>query len=92
MRSKGCADRSSTRSNVLGACRLGPVEVDRANRSAGFHTGAMRLAAREIDLVGEVDRILWTGLDARVAASTDLKIDRIDLLPLDFELAQIPLH
>ncbi len=77
---------------LLGARRRGAAKVDRTDRSTGLHARPVRLAAREIHLVRQVDRLLRTRPDAGVAAGAGLEIDRVDLLPLDLELAQIPLH
>ncbi len=48
----------------------------------------MRLAALEVDLVGEVDRLLGTGVHARVAARAEVEVDRILLRPGDVERAE----
>ena len=67
---------------------VGALEVDRLHRPARRHALAVRLALVEIDLVGEVDRLLRTGADTGVAAGADLEVDRILLLPLDLERAE----
>ncbi len=77
---------------LLGTRRRGAAKVDRTDRAAGFHAGTVRLAAREVDLVGEIDRLLRARPDAGVAAGAGLQINRVDLIPLDFELAQVALN
>src|SRR5439155_6752861 len=49
---------------------------------------AMGLAFPEVDLVAEVDRVLGADIDALVAARAHLEVDRVFLLPLDFECAE----
>ena len=69
----------------------GPVrafEVDRLDRTARLHARAVRLALVEVDLVGEVDRLLRARADARIAARADVEVDGVRLLPLDLECPQ----
>src|SRR6266516_1818448 len=65
------------------------LEVYGADRAAGFHALAVRPALVHVDLVREVDRLFRAGVDAGVAARADLQIDRVVLLPGDFERAEI---
>ncbi len=51
---------------------LDPLEVDRADRPAGLDAQAVRLALVHVDLVGKIDRLLGTGVDAGVAARARL--------------------
>src|SRR5690606_10333472 len=60
-----------------------------AYRAAGFDAFAMPRAFRHIDLVAVVDGLLRTGVDTGVTARTELEIDRVARLPLQFEGAQI---
>src|SRR5690348_10464783 len=48
----------------------------------------MRFAAVEIDLVVVTDRVLRASAHTRVAARAELEIDRVLLLPSDFEGAE----
>src|ERR1700676_3050491 len=64
---------------LLAACGPGTVEIDGADRTAGDHALAMILAAIEVDLIAPVDGAFRADLDAGVAASANIEIDRIFL-------------
>src|SRR5438034_3878845 len=76
---------------ALASRAIDAIEVDGADRAAGFHALAVRLALFHVDLVREVDRLFGAGVDAGVAARADFQIDRVDLLPGDLERAEIAL-
>ncbi len=63
-------------------------EIDGADLAASRDALAMGLAFPEVDLVAEVDRVLGADIDALVAARAHLEVDRVFLLPLDFECAE----
>ena len=65
-----------------------PVEVDRGGRAAGGNALAVRLAALDVHLIAPVDRLLRTGLDARIAARAEIEVDRVVLGPADVERAE----
>ncbi len=76
----------------IAALRLLALEVDGADRATGFHALAVCLAFVEIDLVGEIDRLLGANADAGVATRAGFEIDRVRLFPLDLERAEISGH
>src|SRR5262249_26358687 len=67
------------------------VEVDGTDIAAGLHALAVGFTLLQVDLVGEVDRVLGAGADAGVAARAYLEIDGIALLPGDVERSEVPL-
>ena len=67
---------------------VAPREVDRGRRAAGGDACAMRLAAIEVDLEREIDRLLGTRVHALVAARAKVEVDRIFLRPGDIERAE----
>jgi len=73
---------------ALAAVEVSSREVDRCRGAAGGDAFAMRLAASEVDLVGEIDRLLRTRVHARIAARTKIEVDRILLRPRDIERAE----
>ena len=72
----------------LAAGPVDAIEIDRPHLSARLDTRAVRPALAEVDLIGEVDRVLRTGSDAGVAARTEFEIDGIRLFPPGAECAQ----
>ncbi|MNM98809.1 hypothetical protein D3C81_1113490 [compost metagenome] len=56
---------------------LRPVEVDGCGRAAGAHAVAVRAAARQVDLIAEIDRIFGAGVDAGIAARAQVQVDRV---------------
>jgi hypothetical protein len=68
------------------------IEIDRADRPAGLHALAVRFALVEIDLVGEIDRLLGAGADAGVAARAYFEVDRVRLLPGELEGSEVALE
>src|SRR5688572_26132620 len=70
---------------ALAAPGLGALEIDRLDVAASLDARAVRLALCKIDLVGVIDRLLGTGVDAGVTARADLEVDRIGLIPFDLE-------
>src|SRR5690348_7440338 len=68
--------------------RIGSRKVDRADAAARGDALAVRLALLQVDLVVVPDGVLGACAHARIAARAELEIDRVLLLPFDFECAQ----
>src|SRR6185503_17084523 len=76
---------------LVTAGTFGTLKIDRFHLAARLDALAVVLALGHVDMVRVVDRLLRTGVDARVTARADVEVDRVCLLPFGLERSEVTL-